>query len=253
MDYLLEIAGGTLLALIGASIGIRKWWRAKSKARYGKVVAYWPAIGEGTAEEALNAVEEMERDPAIAAGRDTILLGREMRLWYALRNEPLSKAEEAATAMLHFADQHAKLPAFIYGSALYTHGCLLVDEESWKYALERFSASRHLIREAYGDDAPHTVPPAIGLAWLYFRNGHFLNAAKLLAEALRVYESSLGAQHFRTARVRAMLAFIAYAVGLPDDGKRELEMSARMLELVSTYAARRDKELVQRALIELQP
>jgi hypothetical protein len=147
----------------------------------------------------------------------------EMAAWNALRHEPLSAAEQATATLLHVVGDGKRLPPYLYASALYTHGCLLVEEESTKYAVERFSSSMSIARNRYGFTCPHAVPPAVALAYLHYLSGNLEKSAKLLAHGLFVYREKLGADHPRTARVKAMLALVAFAVGFVKEAQADVK------------------------------
>lgn len=194
MEFLPEIVIA-VVGLIAAAVGVRTWKRKESARKFY-----------------------------------ALILQLQNRAWDMLRNGSLPAAEQAAAEMLHAAGDGSHLPPYLYGSILYTHGCLLVEEDSVKFAVERFSAASQIAKSRYGAHSVYAAPPAVGLAWLHFRGGNFEKSAKLLSYALHVYQDEFGYEHPRTIRVRAMLALVAFAVGLTKESQRELQAAASAMQ-----------------------
>lgn len=157
------------------------------------------------------------------------LSGQEGEVWLALRFDTLAKAEGEAAKLLHLTNATRPLP-FMEASTLYTHACLLIEEGSHGYAVEKLSQAMHVAKRAYGTDSVYTVPPAVALAYVNFLAGNFEKSAKLLANGLRAYRTGLGDEHPRTARVRAMLGIVAGAVGMDDPARKELSTAGQCFQ-----------------------
>lgn len=157
------------------------------------------------------------------------LSGQEGEVWLALRFDSLAKAEAEAAKLLHLMNATKPLP-FMETSTLYTHACLLIEEGSHGYAVEKLSLAMHAARTAYGTDCVYAVPPAVALAYLNFLAGNFEKSAKLLANGLRAYRTGLGDEHPRTARVRAMLGVVAGAVGMDEPARKELSTAVQCFQ-----------------------
>lgn len=160
------------------------------------------------------------------------LLVIERSAYLTLRSQPLAAAERQMAELLHVTGDLNRLPPYIHASILYTHGCLLIEENSLKYAVERFSGALQIARSAYGHNTIYAVPPAVALAFIHFTHGHLEKSGRLLAHCLRCYRGKFGEDDRRTVRVRAMLAMVAFAAGLTQEAISELRESARQLDAV---------------------
>jgi hypothetical protein len=163
---------------------------------------------------------------ALAKEIPPTLGGQECRTWLALRHDTLSKAEEEVARLLHLMNLSKDVQPYMEASTLYTHACLLIEEGSLNFALEKLTNAIRIARDAYGMDSIYTVPPAVALAYLYYLAGNFEKSAKLLAAGLRAYKKGLSDVHPRTARVRAMLGIVAAAVGADEIARKELTSAA---------------------------
>jgi hypothetical protein len=153
------------------------------------------------------------------------LSAQEGATWLALRQDSIAKAEQEVAKLLHLMNLGKLLP-YQEASCLYTHACLLVEEGSNGYALEKFNSSINIARDNYGMASIYTVPQAVALSYLNFCAGNFDKSAKLLANGLRAYRKELGEHHPRTARVRAMLAIVAGSMSFDEPARRELTLAA---------------------------
>jgi hypothetical protein len=163
---------------------------------------------------------------AIAKQIPPTLGGQECVTWLSLRFDTLTKAEEEAARLLHLMNAAKEVAPYMEASTLYTHACLLVEEGSLNYALEKLSNSIQIARQAYGMESVYAVPQAVALAYLNFLVGNFEKSGKLLVGGLRAYKKELGELHPRTARVQAMLAIVAAAVGIDEPARKELTHAA---------------------------
>lgn len=190
------------------------------------LLRFWCLIEQGKGSEAQKLLGSEELQSVLPLKPEVSVPVHEANCWLSLRYDSLNLAEQAAGKLLHATGDGARLPRYIYSSVLFTHGCLLIEEGSTKYAVERLSASSQIAKTTYGSLSMYAVPASVALAWLHFRNGHLEKSAKLLAHGLAVYSRELGADHPRTARVKAMLAFVAFAVGFFNESQQQMKESA---------------------------
>lgn len=184
-----------------------------------RVLRFWIMLEKGHAEDARVLLTEIPRT----------LAGQECATWLALRHDRLTVAEQEVGKLMQLMDMNKETPPWLLSSAIYTHACLMIEENSLNYALEKLSNSIQIARRAYGYESIYAVPQAVALSYLHFLTGNFEKSGKLLATGFRAYRNALGDDHPRTARIRALLGIVAGAVGLVAESKAELQRAALAL------------------------
>ncbi len=226
MEFLPEFALG-IGGLIAAGFGARRWLKQRAFSLLTKELhTFWDEVSCGSVESAGRSIAALDEKYSTHPKRVFRVLVQDAGTWFAVRYQPLTEAEQCAARLLHFVGDGSHLSPYLYASALYTHGCLLIEEGSFKFAAERFSAASEIAKTSYGQNCVYAVPPAVALAWLHFDKNNLEKSAKLLLFGLRSYTAELGAEHPRTARIRALLALVAAAAGLVDEPKLQMRLAS---------------------------
>jgi hypothetical protein len=281
MDILVfEVIGGVIVAAAAAGITYRMWQAKRFTSSYqegrklrlhadydgaeaallsspklgmhAQLLRFWMDIERLRVADARAVLAQIQANPDSAKYVIFALATHECAMWLALRHDSISKAEQEAAQLLNWMNTAKSLPAYLHSSALYSHGCLLIENSSDKYAAERFSNSLQISRNAYGFDSIYAVPPAVAMAYLHFCAGSFEKSAKLLANGLSVYSRALGDFHPRTARLRVMLAIVASVCGFEERAAKEIRAGLDvfqkfgMLDSEAARTAQRALELTEK-------
>lgn len=226
MEFLPEIALG-VGGLIAAGFGARRWMQRRAySALNNELQTFWQEVSGGSLESAGRTLSALDEKYSTHPKRVFRVLVQDAGTWFAVRYKPLSDAEQSAARLLHYMADGSHLSPYVYASALYTHGCLLIEEGSLSFAAERFSAASNVAKTSYGQSCVYAVPPAVALAWLHLDKNNLEKSAKLLLFGLRTYTAELGAEHPRTARLRVLLALVAAAGGLVAEPRAQLRLAA---------------------------
>jgi hypothetical protein len=184
-----------------------------------RVLRFWMMLEKQQVDDARVPLTEIPRT----------LAGQECATWLALRHDRLSAAEQEVGKLMQLMDMNKEAAPWLMSSAIYTHACLMIEEDSLNYATEKLSASIQIARRAYGPDSIYAVPQAVALSYLHFIKGNFEKSGSLLSVGLRAYSKALGPDHPRTARLRAMLGIVAGAVGVFTEPRAELNRATQAL------------------------
>lgn len=181
-----------------------------------RVLRFWLMLERGQVADARVLLAEIPRT----------LAGQECATWLALRHDRLTSAEQEVGRLMQLMEMSKDAPPWLSSSAIYTHACLMIEEDSLNYATEKLSNSIQIARRAYGPESIYAVPPAVALSYLHFLKGNFEKSGKLLSTGLVAYSKSLGADHPRTARLRVMLGIVAAAAGVVTEPRADIQRAA---------------------------